>query len=104
MVPANLIHALAVDFFTVDTLWLQRLYGLFFIEFASRRVHLAGCTSHPDDEWVSQPARQVTWTFGERTDPVRFLIRDHDRTFSGSFDAVFEAQGIRICSDAHSGT
>jgi putative transposase len=87
---------IAVDFFTVDTLWLQRLYGLFFIEFASRRVHLAGCTSHPDDEWVTQQAQQVTWTFGERTDPVRFLIRDHDRTCSGSFDAVFEAQGIRI--------
>ena len=87
---------IAVDFFTVDTLWLQRLYVLFFIEIASRRVHLAGCTSHPDDEWVTQQARQVTWTFGERTDPVRFLIRDHDRKFSGSFDAVFEAQGIRI--------
>jgi transposase InsO family protein len=85
-----------VDFFTVDTLWLQRLYVLFFIEIASRRVHLAGCTSHPDAEWVTQQARQVTWTFAERADPVRFLIRDRDRKFSDSFDAVFEAQGIRI--------
>ena len=38
---------LAVDFFTVETLWLQRLYVLFFIELGSRRVHLAGCTPHP---------------------------------------------------------
>jgi hypothetical protein len=33
---------MAVDFFTVETVWLQRLYVLFFIELGSRRVHLAG--------------------------------------------------------------
>ena len=87
---------MAVDFFSVETVWLQRLYVLFFIEVGSRRVHLAGCTAHPDGEWVTQQARQVAWTLAERERPVRFLIRDHDRKFTGSFDAVFEAQGTRI--------
>ena len=32
---------LACDFFTVETAWLQRLHVLFFIEIASRKVHLA---------------------------------------------------------------
>ena len=75
-------HSLmAVDFFTVDTVWLQRLYVLFFIEVGSRRVHLAGCTAHPDGEWVTQQARQVAWALAEREQPVRFLIRDHDGKF-----------------------
>ena len=87
---------IAVDFFSVDTVWLQRLYVLFFIEIGSRRVRLAGCTAHPDAQWVTQQARQVTWTLAERAEPVRFLIRDHDRKFTSSFDAVFESQDARI--------
>ena len=50
---------IAVAFFTVDTVWLQRLFVLFFIEVGSRRVHLAGCSARPDGAWVTQQARQV---------------------------------------------
>ena len=66
-------NLIAVDFFTVDTLWLRRLYVLFFIEVARRRVHFAGCTAHPDGRWVTQQARQITWTLAERPEPVRLL-------------------------------
>jgi hypothetical protein len=59
---------LAADFFTVETLWLQRLYVLFFIELGSRRVHLAGCTPHPGAPWVMQRAREVTWTFADQSE------------------------------------
>jgi putative transposase len=49
---------LAVDFFTVETISLQRLYVLFFIELGSHRVHLAGCTppTPPESGSHSKPA------------------------------------------------
>ena len=76
-VRAHRRSLLAVDFFTVETIWLQRLYVLF-IELGSRRVHLAGCTPTPSARWVTQCARQLTWTLRERPEHVRFLIRDRD--------------------------
>jgi len=48
---------LAVDFFTVDTIALHRVYVLFFIELGCRRVHLAGCTANPTGAWVSSCSR-----------------------------------------------
>lgn len=79
---------LAVDFFTVETISLQRLYVLFFIELGSRRVYLAGCTTNPTGAWVTQQARQFTWTLRDRQPPFRFLIRDRDSKFTRDFDAV----------------
>lgn len=40
--------------------------------------------------------RPIVVTFAERAEPVRSLIRDRDRKFTGGFDAVFEAEKIRI--------
>lgn len=90
---------LAVDFFTVETLWLQRLYVLFFIffiELGSRRVHVAGCTPNPNAQGVIQRARQLTWTLADRPESIRFLIRDRDQKFTGGFDEVFRSEGIEI--------
>src|SRR5262245_18985747 len=87
---------LAVDFFTVETIRLQWLYVLFFIEVGSRRVYLAGCASNPTALWVTQQARQLTWTLASRPEPVRFLIRDRDQKFTDSFDEVFRSAGMEI--------
>jgi putative transposase len=87
---------LAVDFFTVETIWLQRLYVMFFIELGSRRVHLAGCTSNPSAAWVTQQARQMTWNVADGQEPFRFLIRDRHQTFTDSFDDVFRSVGTEV--------
>jgi putative transposase len=82
---------LAVDFFTVDTIWMQRLYVLFFIELGSRRVHVAGCTPNPNAAWVVQQARQLSWTLAERSEPIRLLIRDGIRNSPTALTTYSEA-------------
>ena len=85
---------LACDFFTVETITLRRYYVLFFIELGSRRVHLAGCTTNPTGAWVTQQARNLSFTgVLERT---RFLIHDRDSKFSANFDEVFGNEGIKV--------
>jgi putative transposase len=67
---------------------------LFFIELESRRVHLAGCTANPTGDWVTQQARNLSFTgVFER---IRFLIHDRDSKFTASFNEVFRSEGIKV--------
>jgi transposase InsO family protein len=93
---AHAASMIACDFFSVETLWLGRLYVLFFIELGTRRVHLAGCTPNPDGVWTAQQARQFAWSLPERSRPIRFLIHDRDSKFTRAFDEVFRSLGVEI--------
>jgi transposase InsO family protein len=94
--PQQAASILECDFLTVDTLFLKRVYVLFFIELASRRVHLAGITTNPDGRWVTQQARNLLMKLDEEGIRQRFLIRDRDSKFTGDFDEVFRSEGIRV--------
>jgi putative transposase len=93
---AQAASILECDFLTVDTLFLKRFYVLFFIELATRRVHLAGITTNPDGRWVTQQARNLLMELGDEGIRPRFLVRDRDRKFTRDFDEVFRSEGVRV--------
>jgi putative transposase len=85
----------ACDLFTVDTVWLRRLYVLFFVSIGTRRVEYAACTSEPDTAWMTQQARNLLMDL-DRGQRPRFLIHDRDKKFSRAFDGIFRSEGIEI--------
>jgi hypothetical protein len=87
---------LACDFFTVDTVFLQRMYVLVVIELGSRRVHLAGVTAHPTGWWVAQQARNLAAVLDGQAAACKFLIRDRDTKFTRAFDDVWRSTGVEI--------
>jgi hypothetical protein len=89
---------LAVDFPHVDTMLLNRLYVLVFIEHGSRRMHLGGVTANPTGDWTVQQARNLAVTLDERFEDIKFLIRDRGSSFTRSFDAVFQAPAPGSCA------
>ncbi|MBO3752424.1 integrase core domain-containing protein [Streptosporangiaceae bacterium NEAU-GS5] len=87
---------LACDLFTIDTVFLKRIYVLFVIELPTRRVHLVGVTAHPTGAWVTQRARTLLLEAEGWIDQIEFLIRDRDSKFVAGFDAVFASASVRI--------
>ena len=89
----------ATDFLSVEVCTIRSLvthYILFFIDIASRSVHVAGITPHPDSSWMTQLARNVTDVDNGFLRGKRYLILDRDGKYSDAFRRVLVREGIHV--------
>jgi putative transposase len=88
----------ATDFFTAEvwtTAGLMTYHVLFFIHLASRKVHVAGITLHPDEQWMMQIARNVTMAEWGFLLPGQYLIHDRDGKYCPTFQQLIDAAGVK---------
>ncbi len=87
---------LACDFLTVETIWLTRIYVLFFVSLERRRIEFVASTRNPNGRWIAQQARNLLMQLADRGQSLRFLLHDRDSQFSGGFNEIFHSEGITI--------
>jgi transposase InsO family protein len=88
----------ATDFFTTEvgtTAGLVTYYVLFFIHLASRKVHIAGMTPHPEQRWMGQIARNVTMADWGCLQPGQYLIHDRDEKCCLAFQHTLDSAGVK---------
>jgi transposase InsO family protein len=88
----------ATDFFTTEVWTKGRLityYVLFFLQLASRKVHVAGVTPHPHQGGMSQIARNVTMAEWGILTPGHYLIHDRDTKVCPAFQRIIDEAGVK---------
>jgi transposase InsO family protein len=94
----------AADFFTTEA-WtvrgLVRHFTLFFVDIATRRVHIAGTTTNPTSEWMEQIARNMTDCETGFLRGKRLLIVDRDAMFSPGFKSILGCSGVEVLLTAY---
>ncbi|HEX9347518.1 MAG TPA: integrase core domain-containing protein [Gemmatimonadales bacterium] len=89
----------ATDFLSVEVCTIKGLvthYILFFIDIASRSVHVAGITPHPDNAWMTHIARNFIDIGDGFLRGKRYLILDRDAKYSDAFCGVLAREGTRV--------
>jgi putative transposase len=92
---AEAASVLACDFVAVETAFLQRVYVVFFISLATRRIEYVTSTPNPDGRWVTKQARNLVMQLADGHS-FRFLVHDRDTKFTRAFDEIFRTEGVRV--------
>ena len=94
----HLAVTVATDFLTQEVITAKgyvTYYILFFIRLDTRRVHVAGITQYPNQNWMLQVARNLTGVDEEFLDTSRYLICDRDTKYTRQFRRLFREHGIK---------
>ena len=87
----------AIDFTSVEV-WTEHglvtFYLLFVMELKTRRVHFAGSTTSPGEDWLKQTARELTNHEDGFLKGKKHLIMDRDTKFSDSFRSFLSDEGV----------
>src|SRR5215467_161054 len=87
---------LACGYFTVNTVFLKRLYVLFFFG-AGQPAHRLHRLQRAPGRWLGRPAgAQPGLGAAGGGDQARFLIHDRDSNFPAAFEAIFGAEGLEV--------
>jgi len=89
----------ATDFFSVEVCTLRGFvtyYVLFFIDVATRSVHIAGITSSPNEFWMMQMARNLTDPEAGFLRGKSHLIMDRDTKYTEAFRRTLEREGVKV--------
>jgi transposase InsO family protein len=89
----------AADFFTVEIArptGLVTYYVLFVIELSTRRIHIAGITPAPNEEYMMQVGRGLTDAFDGFLLGKRYLLLDRDSKFTPQFRRLLKDSGTDI--------
>ncbi len=89
----------AIDFTTIEV-WtkggLVTFYLLFVMEVATRRVHFAGCTVNPNEDWMKQIARNLTDPFDGFLLGTRYLLMDRDSKLCEAFRNILKQSYVKL--------
>jgi hypothetical protein len=75
---------------------LVTYYTVFVIELHSRRVHVLGSTTHPDEAFVIHTMRHLTDDVDGVLRGNRVLICDRDRMWSAAVERFLATGGVRL--------
>ncbi len=87
----------ATDFLSWEVLTpfgLVNYYILFFIRHLDRKVHIAGVTTNPNDNWMLQAARNLTDPETGFLREGMMLLHDRDTKYTAHFSRLLHESGI----------